>query len=100
VAILEITPQWVDAKVPRARPCQAGGIGAHAQVCGATPASLWERSCANGHVREVWLCGSHAVLIAKHLGQCRECADRGVTCAAVIRPLDLILLGHAGAAGR
>lgn len=72
-------------------PCKAGGIGPHAIECGATPASLWQRYCDNGHTRDVHLCGSHANLIAQGRGQCRECEDKGVTVVAKLRPLKLLL---------
>jgi hypothetical protein len=92
-----------DLKVPRMHPCEAGGTGPGAQRCGATPASLWHRSCGTpGHDRDVWLCGSHAALVTRGNGACRECLDRGVTVAAVLSPADLLLAGHAGgrASGR
>jgi hypothetical protein len=94
VTVHLITPQWDDAHVPRAWPCTAGGIGPHAQECGATPAGLWERYCDNGHARKVHLCGSHALLITRGFGRCADCSDRGVTCAAKIRPVDLPLAGY------
>jgi hypothetical protein len=85
---------------PREFPCQAGGIGPGAIQCGATPSSRWERYCDNGHTREVRLCPSHAVLIAKGYGACTECLDKGTSAAAKLRPLDLILLGHIGGTSR
>jgi hypothetical protein len=91
MAVHLIEPQWPDAKVPRMHPCQAGGTGPHAATCGATPASLWRRYCANGHSREVRLCGSHAALITRGLGSCAECAGRGVAAVAMISPVELLL---------
>jgi hypothetical protein len=82
--------------VARAHPCEAGGIGPHASLCGATPASVWRRRCGNGHERDVRLCGQHASLISQTPQACRDCLDRGVACVAVILPVDLLLLGHAG----
>jgi hypothetical protein len=80
----------------RQYPCQARGIGPFSAQCGATPASLWERYCVNGHTREVRLCPAHAVLIARGHGACTECLDKGTASAVMLRPLDLLLLGHAG----
>jgi hypothetical protein len=80
----------------RMHPCQASGTGPHAQVCGATPASVWERYCVNGHSRDVRLCPSHAFVIASGQGACCECADKGTSSQALLRPKDLILLGHLG----
>jgi hypothetical protein len=80
----------------REYPCQAKGVGPHVMVCGATPASLWERYCNNGHSRDVRLCPSHAVIFARGNGACSECLDKGTTCVAQLRPKDLILLGHIG----
>jgi hypothetical protein len=80
----------------REYPCQAKGTGAHTMVCGATPSSLWERYCRNGHSREVRLCPSHANLIARGYGACSDCIERGVSTEALLRPKDLILLGHIG----
>jgi hypothetical protein len=80
----------------REHPCVAGGVGPGAQLCGATPASLWERYCENGHSRECRLCPSHALLIARGNGACSECLAKGVDGRALLRPVDLILLGHVG----
>lgn len=90
MAILTVEPRWPSLDVPRAWPCQAAGIGPGAQVCGATPAGLWRRLCANKHERDVRLCGSHAALSTAGLVACAECADRGVHAAARLEPLDLI----------
>jgi hypothetical protein len=89
-----------DLKVPRMHPCEAAGTGPGAQQCGATPASLWRRYCANGHSREVWLCGTHAAVITRGMGACADCADRGTAAAAMITPVDLLWCGHAGDADR
>lgn len=81
--------------VPRMHPCQATGTGPHAVACGATPASLWRRSCANGHERDCWLCPAHARLLATSLGQCADCAGRGAAgVRAVIAPVELLLAGY------
>jgi len=80
----------------RMYPCEAKGIGSHAAMCGATPASLWERCCLNGHSRNVWLCPSHAWIIARGRGACAECVERGTSSVAMLRPKDLILLNHVG----
>jgi len=80
----------------REYPCQAKGVGPHAIECGATPSSLWERYCRNGHIREVRLCPSHALIIARGFGVCTQCIERGITSEALLRPKDLVLLGHVG----
>lgn len=80
----------------REYPCVAGGIGTGATLCGATPASLWERYCENGHSRECRLCSSHALLIAQGRGACSECLEKGIDGQALLRPVDLVLLGHVG----
>jgi hypothetical protein len=85
-----------DLKVPRMHPCEATGTGPFAVQCGATPASLWRRWCANGHSREVRLCGTHAAVITRGMGACADCAARGATAPAMLEPADLLLLGHAG----
>jgi hypothetical protein len=82
---------WPDARVPRMHPCQAAGLGPHAAACGATPASRWRRSCGNGHVRDCWLCGSHAAVITGGNGGCAECADKGVTSPALLEPVTMLL---------
>jgi hypothetical protein len=81
-----------DLKVPRMWPCEASGTGLAARKCGATPASLWRRSCRNGHSRDVRLCPSHAQLITSGLGACAECADRGAAAAAFLAPVDLVFV--------
>lgn len=80
-----------DLKVPRMWPCEASGTGLAAQMCGATPASLWRRSCHNGHSREVRLCPAHAQLITSGMGACAECADRGFGAQAFLTPVELLL---------
>jgi hypothetical protein len=95
----QIAPWIPDLKVPRMHPCQATGIGPGATGCGATPASAWLRWCFNGHTRDVWLCGVHAKMIAAGMSACADCASRGVASAAWIKPVDLLLLGHAGQGG-
>jgi hypothetical protein len=89
IHLLEMKAPSLD--VPRMHPCEAGGTGPHAQLCGATPASLWRKSCANGHDRDVRLCGSHARLITMSLGACRECTDHGFQVAAKIEPVEMLL---------
>lgn len=90
MAILTVEPLWPSLDVPRAHPCEAAGTGPGAQMCGATPASLWRRSCPNRHSRDARLCGSHAALAVTGLVACAECAARGVASAAMLEPLDLI----------
>lgn len=98
--LLTVSRQVVaDLNVPRMHPCAAAGTGPHAVRCGATPASLWRRYCVNGHSREVLLCGTHAAVITRGMGACRECADRGLDVMAMISPVDLLLCGHAGTPG-
>lgn len=100
VHLLEVSKQAVpDLRVPRMHPCEAKGLPPSGEQCGATPASLWERTCQHGHRREVRLCGSHAAgMTCGGLGACQECVDKRITplAAAVLRPVDLLLLGHAG----
>lgn len=56
-------------------PCTA--ITGPAISCGATPASLYYRTCGvASHGASVWLCPVHA-LLAPYGGICRECARRG-----------------------
>lgn len=96
MAVHELAPAIPDLAEPRMAPCQAAGIGTGA-VCGATPASLWRRTCANAHERDCWLCGIHAKMTAAGMARCDDCARRGVICAAALEPVDLLLLGHATA---
>lgn len=93
----QIEPRWLTLAEPLMHPCQAGGVGAGATACGATPASLWRRYCRNGHSRQVRLCGSHALLITLGRGACADCIARGAgDVPAELEPVDLLLAGHAG----
>jgi hypothetical protein len=93
----QIEPRWPTLAEPLMHPCQAGGIGAGAQACGATPASLWRRYCRWGHSRRVRLCGSHALLITLGRGACSECVARGAgDVPAQLEAVDLLMAGHAG----
>jgi len=86
--------------IPRMHPCQAQGIGPGSVLCGATPASLWRKECGTpSHGQDAWLCGNHASLIARGMGTCRACGDRGATARVTLAPVDLLLLGHAGKGG-
>jgi hypothetical protein len=96
MSVHEVSPLIPSLDVPRAHPCEASGIGPGSVACGATPASEWERYCLNGHTRQVRLCGIHAAMITSGGGQCADCADRGAVSMAMLRPLDLLLAGHAG----
>ena len=88
--------QGASTNEERMHPCEAKGVGTHVMLCGATPASLWERYCQNGHSRLVRLCPSHANTMAMGYGLCAECIDHGTSSPALLRPKDLILLGHIG----
>lgn len=77
--------------VSRMFPCVAGGIGPFATTCGATPASLWRRTCRNKHEALVRLCGNHALLIARAHGMCRVCSDHGFAVAITIEPVEILL---------
>jgi hypothetical protein len=96
VAVHQISPDWMSTEEPRQWPCTAKGTGLGAEQCGATPASVWRRFCANGHSREVRMCGSHAALAAAGMVACTECIDKGTHCLAQLVPVDLVLLGHIG----
>jgi hypothetical protein len=89
----ETPPQLVrpDLKLPRFHPCQARGLGV-SELCGATPASRWRRSCGTpSHEREVWMCGTHANMTARGMTCCAECRDRGVDAVVTISPVELLL---------
>lgn len=46
--------------------------------CGATPASLYRRTCGvMSHGADIWLCPVHAGLAAYGAAICRLCAERG-----------------------
>lgn len=93
--VLSIAPALPDLKVPRMHPCQARGVGPGAIECGHTPASHWLRWCLNGHERECWLCGVHSLMLAAGQSCCSECLARSVKATAFLKPLDLLLAGHA-----
>ena len=83
-----ISPLVPDLRVARANPCGALN-GKDETVCGATPASLYERSCGiPSHAREIWLCGIHAAIVACGGATCHDCARRGGVSKARIRRID------------
>jgi hypothetical protein len=92
MAVHQVEPSWPTLDVPRMHPCEAAGVGPGAVTCGATPASLWERSCGTpSHTREARLCGSHAAMTILGLVGCRECLARGAVAAVTLRPLEILL---------
>lgn len=49
-----------------------------ASSCGATPASLYHRTCGVlSHGADIWLCPVHGTLAAYGAAICRRCAERG-----------------------
>jgi len=82
-----------DLKVPRAEPCEAFSGGGN--ICGATPASLYRKSCGvPSHTRHVWLCGTHANMISCGAGSCHDCAIRfGVARVYIFRVSEPLRLG-------
>ena len=78
-----------DLGVPRAYPCNAfTGADASAEtICGATPTSLYHRTCGvDSHGRDIWLCPIHAAIVASGGASCHDCAIRGgISVARVYR---------------
>jgi len=72
----QLSPAIPDLRVPRADPC--GAWKGDGNICGATPASLYRRTCGvPSHVRDIWLCGIHAAIVACGGATCHDCAVRG-----------------------
>lgn len=71
-----------DLHVPRGWPCTAI-VGPSAASCGATPASLYHRTCGTpSHGADIWLCPVHAAIVAAGAAMCRECEIRGAVVQA------------------
>jgi hypothetical protein len=80
-----------DLNVPRAEPCSA--LTGLTTMCGATPASLYHRTCGvASHGADIWLCPVHATLVAVGAAMCRMCADRGGVNAARVYRINMIPL--------
>jgi hypothetical protein len=76
MAALSLGIAVADLGIPRAYPCTA--ITGLATTCGATPTSLYHRTCGvASHGTDIWLCPVHAALVAAGAAICRECAKRG-----------------------
>lgn len=75
MAVHLLHPVVPDLKIIRMEPCSA--LVAPDAGCGATPASLYRRTCGVAeHDREIWLCPVHAALAVSGGAICRECASR------------------------
>ena len=73
---LRVGPAIPDLAIPRGNPC-AAWTGPEA-TCGATPASLYHRTCGViSHGADIWLCPVHAGLAGSGMATCRLCAERG-----------------------
>lgn len=76
MTVLQISPAIPSLGIPRGHPCSAA-ISVEDE-CGATPASLYRRSCGVlSHTRQVWLCPVHATMAGMGNAICRECIRRG-----------------------
>jgi hypothetical protein len=76
MTIFNLSPYVPDLHVPRAYPC--GAIVALGMECGATPASMYLRTCGvPSHERKVWLCPIHASIAACGGAMCQECVKAG-----------------------
>ena len=76
MAVIPVSLAIPDLRIPRSYPCSA--VVDWDTECGATPASLYRRSCGVvEHTREVWLCPVHVTMVAASMAICRECARRG-----------------------
>lgn len=76
-----------DLRLPRAAPCSALVFAGQKIECGATPSSLYLRSCGvPSHERRIWLCPVHAAIAASGAALCRECGARaGVRAVRLVR---------------
>jgi len=73
---LDLRLAVADLQIPRANPCSA--LITATTMCGATPASLYHRTCGVvSHGADIWLCPVHAAIVAAGAAMCRECAKRG-----------------------
>ena len=88
MAKLEISVAIANLRIARMHPC-AAVVDATGTLCGATPASLYRRTCGvASHDDNTWLCPVHAGMVATGMAICRRCADRGgVTGIATIERL-------------
>jgi hypothetical protein len=83
MAALELGLAVADLKIPRMEPCSA--LVAPRTECGATPASLYHRTCGvDSHGADIWLCPIHAALVAAGAAICRPCAERGGVAQACV----------------
>ena len=65
-----------DLGIPRAEPCSA--LTGAVSMCGATPSSLYHRTCGVvSHGSDIWLCPVHAAIVATGAASCRDCLQRG-----------------------
>jgi hypothetical protein len=77
VAVHLLEPVAPTLNVPRMHPC-AARPDETGRDCGATPAWLYRRVCAHGHIRDVWLCNTHEALVSQTGGaSCRDCMGLG-----------------------
>jgi hypothetical protein len=83
--IFQVSPAIPDLRLARMYPCSA--IIAPETECGATPASLYRRTCGViSHARNVWLCPVHAAIAACGGAMCQECARAGgIVTARLVR---------------
>src|SRR6516162_1567619 len=78
-----------DLRLPRVYPCSA--ITGLRTTCGATPTSLYHRTCGvASHGADIWLCPVHAAVVASGGGICRECAVRGGVAPAHVYRIQMI----------
>jgi len=75
--VYEISISLADLRVPRMRPCSAE-TNMLGLLCGATPTSLYRRTCdVPSHDEKVWLCPVHAMIVICGAAICKHCAERG-----------------------
>jgi hypothetical protein len=88
-----LSPVIPDLGIPRGNPCSA--LTSPGTECGATPVSLYMRSCKTlSHTRKIWLCPVHAALAVSGGAICKECAERlGVSLVTLMRLTEPVRAG-------